>query len=244
MTEQEKRQQQEIEYLQKKLRSLTEAYHHTAAELKRMKKEEKEGCGKRGRPALDAKTKARILTLCEQGHTMREIAGKTGTALGTVHKVITKAAQEARRVYVYLDREEPATIIDVCSLTHKVSIVNFTDDMLSRAFGIKEKPDWKDFEEFLESRCMPRTRYGIREELSYMGLDVYDPFQIVEETKGRVYGDGQRLERMEPDWIEKYDRIRKEVKEETEQKSRLKGLMRQVSNITVSTGHEFGNVLW
>ena len=37
---------------------------------------------------------------------------------------------------------------------------------------------------------MPRTRYGIKKELEHMGLDSYDPFQIVEITKGRVYGDG------------------------------------------------------
>lgn len=212
MTDQEKIQQQEIERLQKKLRSLTEAYSNTTAELERLKNEEKKS-GKRGRPALDKKTRARILGLSQQGHTMREIAEKTGTAVGTVHKIIAKASREARKVYLYLDREKPSTIIDTCSVTRKVKIVNFTDDYISRAFGIEERPSWEDFEYFLEDRCMPRTRYGIREELSYMGLDVYDPFQIVEKTKGRVHGDGQSLERMDEAWIQQYDEILKTWKQ-------------------------------
>ena len=42
-----------------------------------------------------------------------------------------------------------------------------------------------------------------------MGLDSYDPFQIVEITKGRVYGDGQWLARMDTKGIDQIDCILK-----------------------------------
>lgn len=226
MTETEKRQQEEIERLQKKLKALSETHRRTLEELEKWKKENKTVSHK-GRPPISAQTKAQILALCGQGQSMRMIADRTGVALSTVHKVIAKAEQESRVVYVYLDRGEPATWIDTYGLTRKVRIVNFTDDMISRAFGINETPDWEDLEEFLESRCMPRTRYGIREEMSYMGLDVYDPFQIVRKTKGRVYGDGQSLERMQKEWVEECDKIRKTSAGDGEQVERLHRLLLQ-----------------
>lgn len=223
MTEQE-RQQQEIERLQKKIKALSKAYSDTLEELEQQKKKETKVRPK-GRPSVGTEKKAQVLALCRQGNTMRVIAGKTELALSTVHKIIMEATEESKRVYVYMDRERLATIIEVCALTRKVCIINFTDDMLSRAFGVNEKPDWDDFNEFLESRCMPRTRYGIREELNYMGIDTYDPFQIVEKTSGRVYGDGQSLERMNTEWVKKYDAIRKSVKKKSEQKKQLRVLL-------------------
>lgn len=63
--------------------------------------------------------------------------------------------------------------------------------MIHRAFGIKAKPTWEDFEEFLESRCFPRTRDGLRMILDDIGLDFYDPLAIVEKTKGRMAEDFQ-----------------------------------------------------
>ena len=189
MTEQE-RQQQEIERLQKKIKALSKAYHDTKEELEQRKQEEKKPRPK-GRPSIGTEKKAQVLALCRQGHSMRSIAGKTDLALSTVHKIITEASRESKRVYVYMDRDKLATIIEACAITHK---------------------------------CMPRTRYGIREELRYMGIDVYDPFQIVEKTSGRVHGDGQSLERLNPEWVKKYDEIRKRVKNAEEQKRELKKL--------------------
>ena len=53
--------------------------------------------------------------------------------------------------------EELCTVIDVDFMHKKIYIENKTDDILHRAFGIVEHPDWERFEEFLESRCFPRT---------------------------------------------------------------------------------------
>ena len=112
-----------------------------------------------------------VLSLCQQGQTADAISKAVGLSPDAVEEIIEKASQKSRILFIFMDREIPATVIDVCGVTRKVKIVNLTDDLLSRAFGIRENPDWNDYEEFLESRCMPRTRYGIKDELRDLGLD-------------------------------------------------------------------------
>ena len=90
--------------------------------------------------------------------------------------------------------EELCTVIDVDFMHKKIYIENKTDDILHRAFGIVEHPDWERFEEFLESRCFPRTRAHVKEILRSMGLDSYDPLQIIEKTGGRMAEDKQWIE--------------------------------------------------
>lgn len=192
MTEKEIRLQKEIERLQKKVQALSKAYEQAVQELNQLK-QEKKIVTKKGRPPVEDGIRVRVLSLYRQGMSMRAIAEKEQIALGTTHKIIRQAAEKSQKCYLFYDREEPATFIKASPLEHKVSIINFTDNMISRAFGIKEKPDWEDFLDFLESRCMPRTRYGIEEELRALGLDAYDPFMIVEITSGRVYEDHQWL---------------------------------------------------
>lgn len=162
-----------------------------------------------------------MLALYQMGHKIPAIAEQMQMTPDAVEAVIKEGAKRSRIVYVFADREEPATVIDVCGLTREVKITNLTDEMLSRAFGIKEDPGWEDYEYFLESRCMPRTRYGIREELKGIGLDFYDPFLIVQKTRGRVYEDHQYLSRMDPEWIAQYDEIMETSKEDPERIKRL-----------------------
>ena len=57
-----------------------------------------------------------------------------------------------------------------------------------------------------------------------MGLDSYDPFQIVEITKGRVYGDGQWLARMDQKGIDQIDCILKKTSGKTKEEQ-AKALM-------------------
>lgn len=218
------RQQREIERLKKKVAALTEAYQRTSEELKRIKQSEKKT---KGRPSIDNEKRVRILSLYRQGNSMRNIAKQEKTALGTVHKIIKEAVQRSRIVYVFSDKEIPATIIDACSLNETVKIINLTDDMVSRAFGVREETDWKGFEEFLESRCMPRTRYGIRDELRGMNIDSYDPFLILDKTKGRVYGDHQYLIKMKKDWIDAFDKVMKETTDDSSGREKLLEFMKQ-----------------
>ena len=91
----------------------------------------------------------------------------------------------------FMCEEECCTVILVNFREKKIAIKNETDELIHRAFGIKVKPDWEDFEEFLESRCFPRTRDGLRMILDDIGLDFYDPLAIVEKTKGRMAEDFQ-----------------------------------------------------
>lgn len=89
----------------------------------------------------------------------------------------------------------------LCTIIHwekfQVSIQNFTDDIFERAFGRKEYVTWQDLEYFLASRCFPKSRANAKELLKELGLDYYDPFEIVKITKGRMAEDDQWLEFVE-----------------------------------------------
>ncbi|MCD8396168.1 MAG: helix-turn-helix domain-containing protein [Lachnospiraceae bacterium] len=91
----------------------------------------------------------------------------------------------------YMCREELCTVILISFRDQEILIRNHTMDVIHRAFGIKEKPDWKDFEEFLEDRCFPRTRFQLQMILSDLGLDFYDPLAIIEKTQGKMAEDLQ-----------------------------------------------------
>lgn len=199
--------EQEIERLNRKLKRVMDEYAKCAKERDELRAAATAAKGKKGRPGLAAEKKAQICTLYQQGNSMRRTAQKAGVSLGTVSNVIDEAKKSSRIVYVYMDRKKPATLIDVYPAINRIKIWNFTDDLISRAFGSRENPSWEDYEQFLEERCMPRTRYGIKRELRNMGLDSYDPFQIVEITKGRVYGDGQWLDRMDSKDVNQIDQI-------------------------------------
>lgn len=209
--------EREIERLNRKLKRVMEEYAKCAKERDELRAAINAAKRKKGRPGLSTEKKAQICTLYQQGNSMRQTAQKAGVSLGTVSNVIDEAKKSSRIVYVYMDRKKPATLLDIYPAINRLEIWNFTDDLISRAFGSREKPSWQEYEQFLEDRCMPRTRYGIKKELEHMGLDSYDPFQIVEITKGRVYGDGQWLARMDQKGIDQIDCILKKTSKKTKE---------------------------
>lgn len=71
---------------------------------------------------------------------------------------------------------------------------NHIDDPVKTAFGNNTLPDWADFQEFLEDRCIPRERAGLREYLEVLNLTEYNPLEIIQKTKGRMAEDQQWLE--------------------------------------------------
>ena len=71
---------------------------------------------------------------------------------------------------------------------------NHTKNIVKTAFGENGIPNWDDFERFLEERCMPKSRAGIREYLETIGVDEYNPIEIIKKTKGRMAEDKQWLE--------------------------------------------------
>ena len=86
------------------------------------------------------------------------------------------------------------TLIDVDDTKQIVKIKNFTDNLMFRAFGKNETPNYKDYEEFLKSRCFPETRDKLKLVLADLDLPFYDPFLIIQKTEGRMAEDDQWIE--------------------------------------------------
>ena len=78
--------------------------------------------------------------------------------------------------------------------SREVYAENCTDQLVKTAFGTNALPTWEDFESFLEERCIPRERAGLREYLEALGLEEYDPLAIVRKTQGHMAEDDQWLE--------------------------------------------------
>lgn len=89
----------------------------------------------------------------------------------------------------YMYKDTVCTIIDVDEKRQLVRILNYTDKLMFRAFGCIENPSFEEYNEFLESRCFPRTRDKMKLILNDMELPFYDPFMIIEKTEGRMAED-------------------------------------------------------
>ncbi len=70
---------------------------------------------------------------------------------------------------------------------------NYVDDCIRTAFGNDPAPTWAAYETFLEDRCIPSSRAGLREYLDAIGVDHYDPLEIIRKTAGRMAEDNQWL---------------------------------------------------
>jgi len=68
---------------------------------------------------------------------------------------------------------------------------NFTDNIVKTAFGNNQAPTWAEFESFLEERCVPESRSGIREYLEAINVESYEPLKIIGKTEGRMAEDNQ-----------------------------------------------------
>lgn len=90
-----------------------------------------------------------------------------------------------------MNRQDLCTVIDVDFKHERIKIENHTSKIPLRAFGVVENPSWEDFQIFLEDRCLPRTRAGLKEIFRDMGVPFYDPLLIIEKTQGRIAGDNQ-----------------------------------------------------
>lgn len=102
----------------------------------------------------------------------------------------------------FMCEDKLCSVILVNFKDKKVSVINKCNDVLHRAFGVKVKPTWEDFQYFLESRCFPRGRDNIKEILKELELDSYDPLSLIEKTKGRMAEDKQwiRLSYFRPEY--------------------------------------------
>ena len=133
-----------------------------------------------------------MLALAAKGASVSELAEKYNTSRQVIGRYLNRRPEYGYTVRLtYMNKQFPCTVIDADYLNKKIKIQNRTDDLLHRAFGVNESPSWSDYEAFLESRCFPRSRQNLKELLSDMGLDSYDPLQIIEKTQGRTYDDFQ-----------------------------------------------------
>lgn len=89
----------------------------------------------------------------------------------------------------YMSGNKVCTIIDVDERQKRIKIYNYTRDYIQRAFGKKEHPSFEEYEEFLESRCFPRSRDKMKLILKELDLPFYDPFMIIEKTQGKMAED-------------------------------------------------------
>lgn len=150
------------------------------------------------------------------GMTQKEFAAFTGCSLRTVEnwetkkepvtgpvvtllEILLRWPEMARKLELperrlklrlwYMYKSTVCTVIDVDEINRQVEIRNYINNPLYRAFGVNTEPEYEDYEEFLESRCFPRTRDKMKIELRELGIPFYDPIMIIEKTEGRMADD-------------------------------------------------------
>lgn len=109
------------------------------------------------------------------------------------HPEYIKDIEVPERIYplrlYYMHKQNICTIIDVDERNRNIRIKNYTDNLMFRAFGVIENPDYDMYLEFLESRCFPKSRDKLKLVLKDLGLPFYDTFMIIEKTEGRMAED-------------------------------------------------------
>lgn len=139
---------------------------------------------------------AEMIALYSQGESISDLAREYQVSRQTIYNQIKRAHRFSENPDVkmrmnFMNHNDLCTTIDIDFKHEKITIHNYTEQILLRAFGIVENPDWKAFEYFLEDRCFPKTRDHAKEILREMNLPFYDPLLIVEKTQGRMEGDHQ-----------------------------------------------------
>jgi hypothetical protein len=117
-----------------------------------------------------------------------------GEQITLSHPGATSVPEHNIRTFRFYDGQRLCTIIRADFTAKTVSAENHVVDPVKTAFGNNPRPSWADFQAFLEERCIPRQRAGLREYLEAIGVAEYDPLQIILKTKGRMAEDQQWLE--------------------------------------------------
>ena len=94
----------------------------------------------------------------------------------------------------FFDGDKLCTTIYADYTDETLAVSDHTGDPVKTAFGNKSIPSWEDCQAFLEDRCIPRHRAGLREYLDVIGVSEYDPLEIIMETAGRMAEDNQWIE--------------------------------------------------
>lgn len=157
-------------------------------------------CRKAGRKAsISQQDVDYMIELYHQGKSVQMIAEHFRVSRPTIYRYLGAERRMDTDMDVvmrmkYMHRDTLCSIIDIDFKHKKIYVTNKTDKILLRAFGVVTEPSWADFMEFLESRCFPRTRAGLKDILRDLDLDSYDPLQIIEKTQGRMAEDHQWIQ--------------------------------------------------
>ena len=142
--------------------------------------------------ALSAEDVNAIFKMQRQGMSTSDIALHYGISRQTVSKYLNSPLNGKYVLKIdFMYKQKVCTEIYVDFENRKIKAVNRTDDIMKRAFGVNENPDWDAFNVFLKSRCMPESRDNAKNVLEKIGIDNYDCMRIVEKTNGRTPDDEQ-----------------------------------------------------
>jgi len=91
--------------------------------------------------------------------------------------------------FEYLDMDVVTADVEVDFAARKIKYQTYTENIYALPFGNKMNPNMIDLNRFFESRCFPKERRNWRQLLDDLGLDTYDPLEIVKKTHGRQLED-------------------------------------------------------
>ncbi len=129
-----------------------------------------------------------------RGMSTKKIAEHFGVSRQTISKYLNKPLDGDYVLRLdFMFRQKVCTEIYVDFEHKQIKIINRTNDIMKRAFGVNENPTWEDFESFLEERCFPNSRALKKTILQRIGVDSYDPLQILELNRGRTAEDNQYI---------------------------------------------------
>lgn len=98
------------------------------------------------------------------------------------------------RILRFYDEAELCSTIVADFTDETLTVENHITNPVKTAFGNHNLPVWDDFQAFLEERCIPRQRAGLREYLEAISVEEYTPMEIIRKTAGRMAEDSQWLE--------------------------------------------------
>ena len=108
----------------------------------------------------------------------------------------------------YMWHDDVVAHVDVYE-NGKVRFVNYTKDIMNMPFGVLEKADRLDLDEFFRRRCVPENRHNIKELLASVGLEEFNAEAIVKLTYGFMASDKNWI-RFEGETLT-YDELRKSM---------------------------------
>ena len=90
--------------------------------------------------------------------------------------------------FEYYEKDKLCTKVSVNYSNNTVNVVNFTDDIISQAFG-KRAVTVEDIDDFFRNRVFPESRVDVDVLLDLLGLDHFDAEAIARKTHGMLWED-------------------------------------------------------